>query len=119
MLTIAKQFQQLPKNLFKKPAIGIKVFLMLLFFVSAMNSVDAQNSCSVTGVAAAPPFPPGVIVSCADGPNLSYQSNPSLPSTYSWSLPFNTSGASIVGSSTSQVVVVSPGSNSLFISIFL
>ena len=91
---------------------NFKVFLMLLLFASAvMNNAVAQNSCSVTGVGPAPPFPLEIIVSCANGPNLSYQSNPSLPSTYSWSIPINTTGASIVGSTTSQVVVVNPGSN--------
>ena len=102
------------KKLSKKIAISIKGFLLLIFLngLTGMGAF-AQNSCAISGatstIPATPPFPTEIIVSCADGANLFYQSNPSLPSTFSWAFIFNTSGASIVGSSTGQNVEVNPG----------
>ena len=89
-----------------------KILLFLFFAASIMNGAIAQNACSVTGVAPSPPYPLPIIVACANGPNLSYQSNSLFPSTYSWSIFANTSGASLVGPTTNQTVTVSPGSTS-------
>ena len=57
----------------KQMAYSVKAFLLLAFLnFFILVGAFAQPSCSVTGVAASPPYPPEVIVSCANGPNLSY-----------------------------------------------
>ena len=83
---------------------------LLLFVAFAPTSAFAQlNSCLVTGDADSPPYPTAVIEACADGANLNYRSTPSVPSTFNWILSLNTSGASIVGSSTAQSIEIDPG----------
>jgi Ig-like domain CHU_C associated len=90
----------------------MQFFFVLAFFMMAMvHGAFAQNSCTIVGWAASAPYPEATIESCADGTNLQYISDPSIPSTYSWSFALNTSGASIVGSSTLREVTVNPGSN--------
>ena len=92
------------KKLFKKVAISIKVFLLLIFFNGLIGmGANAQIACAVTGATSTTPFtpvppetyPPAIIVSCAGGPHLFYQSNPSVAATYQWSFAFPpSSGAS-------------------------
>ncbi len=111
MKTNSKCCHQVAKVFYKKSPGNFKLLLILLFFVvSSTTGVLAQNSCFVTGDAARAPFPTAVIAANTNGSNLHYRANASASSTYSWVLSNNSSGASIVGSSTSQSVEVRPGS---------
>ena len=106
---------------FQMTKITLKKVVMLLFFVAAFTTgAFAQNSCLVqgyTGIVNPPsPYDPALLTvaqieSCASGGNLKYAATPSVPSTFSWVLSVNTSGAAIVGASNLQYIEVSPGSS--------
>jgi hypothetical protein len=86
-----------------------KLMLLLFLFVASTSAFAQLPSCFVTGDAVGEPFPQAVIEACADGSNLNYRATPSVPSTFSWVLSLNTSGATIVGTSTAQSIEVNPG----------
>ena len=90
---------------------NFKMKLMLLLFVGFTTaSAFAQlTSCLVTGDGVSAPFPTALIEACADGANLHYRATPSVTSTFSWALSLNTSGASIIGSSTDQSIEINLG----------
>jgi hypothetical protein len=105
-------------TIFENYASNFKKKLMLLLFVAfATTSAFAQNSCAISGVGDSviindlPVFPVPAIASCADNPDLTFQSNPLVPSTYLWSFFSNSSGASIIGSATGRTVQVNSGPN--------
>jgi hypothetical protein len=86
-----------------------KLMLLLFLFVASTSAFAQLTSCFVTGDGVSAPFPQAVIEACADGSNLNYRATPSVPSTFSWVLSLNTSGATIVGTSTAQSIEVNPG----------
>ena len=95
----------------KKVISNSKGFLLLFFFLGIFSTgASAQNSCLITGNAAANPYPTAVIASITNGAQLQYRVTPSVPSTYLWSITNNTTGATAIGR-TNQVVTINPGTS--------
>ncbi len=114
MKTNTESCHHVTKNIHDKNAGNFKKIMMLLLFVaflatSAFAQDPNQNSCLVRGWNGSS-FQTAVIEACLnDNSNLMYKATASVPSTFSWTISNNSSGASIVGSSTSEVVVVNHG----------